>query len=72
MSEETATAEPEVEVAKSDNAIESLPEEQMDFSSALDAAFSKLEAPQDPEPQEETQEETQEEPQEETKEKNEI
>ena len=71
MSEETATAEPEVEVAKSDNAIESLPEEQMDFSSALDAAFSKLEAPQDPEPQEETQEETQEEPQEETKEKNE-
>ena len=39
MSEETAVADP----------VDSLPEEQMDFSSALDAAFANLDVPQDPE-----------------------
>ena len=43
MSEETAVADP----------VDSLPDEQLDFSSALDAAFANLEAPQDPEPVEE-------------------
>lgn len=43
MSEETAVADP----------VDSLPEEQMDFSSALDAAFANLDVPQDPEPVEE-------------------
>lgn len=46
----------DVNVAEADP-VDSLPEEQMDFSSALDAAFAKLEAPQDPEPQEEEKEE---------------
>lgn len=43
MSEETAVADP----------VDSLPAEQMDFSSALDAAFANLDVPQDPEPVEE-------------------
>jgi hypothetical protein len=43
MSEETAVADP----------VDSLPAEQMDFSSALDAAFANLDAPQDPDPVEE-------------------
>ena len=46
----------DVNVAEADP-VDSLPEEQMDFTSALDAAFAKLEAPQDPEPQEEEKEE---------------
>lgn len=61
MSEETAVAEPEVA-----NPVDALPEQgEMDFSSALDAAFANLEAPQDPEPTEETKEEPKEEPKEE-------
>ena len=43
MSEETAVADP----------VDSLPAEQMDFSSALDAAFANLDVPQDPESVEE-------------------
>jgi hypothetical protein len=63
MSEETAVADP----------VDALPEQgEMDFNSALDAAFANLEVPQDPEtkeePKEESKEETKEEPKEESKE----
>ena len=59
MSEETAVADP----------VDALPEQgEMDFNSALDAAFANLEVPQDPEPKEETKEEPKEEPKEESKE----
>ena len=49
----------DVNVAEADP-VEELPEEQMDFSSALDAAFAKLESPEEPEPQEEEVEEVEE------------
>ena len=59
MSEETAVADP----------VDALPEQgEMDFNSALDAAFANLDVPQDPEPKEEIKEEPKEEPKEETKE----
>lgn len=40
----------DVNVAEADP-VEELPEEQMDFTTALDAAFAKLESPEDPEPE---------------------